>query len=266
MEQRYGGIMTKCVKAILVVALGWFPMGLAAQTMDDWDPSGLQAGRTELLELLERTEGVANSTVYSGRERDEARRDAAVIRERLSSGDFQIGDRVTLTVLGEPELQALTVPVEGGPLITLPQLGPISLRGVLRSELVPHLTQELARFISNPQVQATSQIRISIQGAVGAPGFLHAPADMLLSEFIQLAGGPGANANLEDIRIERINQVLWTGEEIEVVLVQGRTLDQMNLRGGDEVIVPERTSSIWGDVFRWGIGVAASVAFGIGLF
>jgi protein involved in polysaccharide export with SLBB domain len=189
-----------------------------------------------------------------------------VIRERLSSGDFQIGDRVTLSVFGQPELQALTVPVEGGPLISLPQLGPITLRGVLRSELVAHLTQELSRFIINPQVQATSQIRISIQGAVGAPGFLHAPADMLLSEFIQMAGGPAGNANLEDIRIERINQVLWTGEEIEVVLVQGRTLDQMNLRGGDEVIVPERSESVWGEGFRWGVGIAVSVAFGVGLF
>jgi hypothetical protein len=251
---------------ILITGVLWFPAGLAAQAADVWDPSGLQAGRTELLELLERTEAVATSTVYSGRERDEARRDAEVIRERLTSGDFQIGDRVTLSVFGQPELQALTVPVEGGPLISLPQLGPITLRGVLRSELVAHLTQELSRFIINPQVQATSQIRISIQGAVGAQGFLHAPADMLLSEFIQMAGGPAGNANLEDIRIERINQVLWTGEEIEVVLVQGRTLDQMNLRGGDEVIVPERSESVWGEVFRWGLGIAVSVAFGVGLF
>lgn len=259
--------MMKWMTAMAIAGFAALPGGLSAQAVDSWDPSGLQAGRTELLDLLERTEAVAASTVYSGREREAARRDAAVIQQRLSEGDFQIGDQVTLTVFGEPELQAITIPVEGGPRITLPQLGPISLRGVLRSEVIPHLTQELGRFITNPQVQAESQIRLSIQGAVGAPGFYTAPADMLLSEFIQqIAGGPGSNANLEDMQINRMDQELWTGDELRVVLAQGRTLDQMNLRGGDEVIVPERTDSVWGSVLRWGVAIATSVAFGWSLF
>ncbi|MEX1256032.1 MAG: polysaccharide biosynthesis/export family protein [Gemmatimonadota bacterium] len=249
-----------------IASFAALPGGLSGQAAASWDPSGLQAGRTELLDLLERTEAVASSTVYSGRERDAARRDAALIQQRLSEGDFQIGDQVTLTVFGEPALQAVTVPVEGGPRITLPQLGPISLRGVLRSEVIPHLTQELGRFITNPQVQASSQIRLSILGAVGAPGFYTAPSDMLLSEFIQLAGGPGSNANLEDISIERMGQEFWTGDELRVVLAQGRTLDQMNLRGGDQVVIPEQTGSVWGSVLRWGVAVATSVAFGFSLF
>jgi hypothetical protein len=90
---------------------------------------------------------------------------------------------------------------------------------------------------------------------------------MLLSEFIQqVAGGPAGDADLEDMRIERIDEVLWTGEELEIVLAQGRTLDQLNLRGGDEVIIPQRTDSIWRTVFRWGLGIATSVAFGIQFF
>jgi hypothetical protein len=251
---------------ILIAALAALPGSVGAQALDAWDPEGLTAGRQELLDLLERTEAVASSTVYSGREREQARQDAAVIRERLTSGDFQIGDQVTLTVVGEPELQGITVPVEGGPRITLPQLGPVTLRGVLRSELVAHLTQELSRFIMSPQVEARSQIRVSVTGAVGAPNFYTAPADMLLSELIQLAGGPAGNANLDEMTIERIDQVLWNGEELSVVLAEGRTLDQLNLRGGDEVIVPESGDSIWGEVFRWGLAIATSLAFGLQLF
>jgi hypothetical protein len=89
---------------------------------------------------------------------------------------------------------------------------------------------------------------------------------MLLSEVIQLAGGPAGNANLEDMRIQRIDEELWNGDELRVVLAQGRTLDQMNLRGGDALIVPLSTESVWGSVLRWGLGVAGSAVLGYGLF
>ncbi len=243
-----------------------FPLSVMAQSVPGWDPQGLTMQRAELQALLTELEGVASSSAYSRRVRDDAERDALILRTRLDQGDFRIGDQVSLVVEGEPGLTG-EYPVEGGPRIVLPTLGPIPLAGVLRSELEDHLRKELGRFLQNPVVRAEPRIRVSVQGSVGSPGFFTVPAHMLLSELLMFAGGPSGNANLDQMRIERIGDRLWEGDELRVVLAEGRTLDQLNLRGGDELIVPQRsTSSIWGSVARWGVAVATSVAFGVRLF
>ena len=258
--------MLRHTSLLVILIVLAFPYPGEAQTSLRWDPQGLQMERHELVALLAELEGVAASTAYSGRLRDGAERDADVIRSRLDAGDFRIGDQVTLRVEGEPELTG-DFPVEGGPRINLPGLAAIPLAGVLRSELELHLAKELGRFIQNPVIRAEPRVRVSVLGAVGSPGFFTVPADMLLSELLMFAGGPAGNANLDDMRIERVGDRLWEGDELRVVLAEGRTLDQLNLRGGDEVIIPQRsTTSIWGPVIRWGVAAATSIAFGVRLF
>lgn len=243
------------------------PAPAPAQSLPDWNPRGLTMDREGLESLHERLESVAASSAYSGRIRDRARMDAELIRERLEFGDFRVGDRVLLRVEGEPDLPEV-VPVEPGPSIALPVYGRISLAGVLRSELEDHLTEELGRFINNPVVRAESQVRVSIQGSVGSPGFYTVPADMLLSEVIMEAGGPSPDANLENMRIERAGDRIWSGDELRDILAEGRTLDQLNLRAGDQIVVPERSggSGVWGTVLRAGIGLASVVIFGTRVF
>lgn len=250
--------------AALVVAC---VVPIQAQTAADWDPRGLKMERAELEDLLVRLEQAAGSSAYSSRIRDRARRDADLIRDRLSLGDFRVGDRVELRVEGEPDIPE-SLPVEPGPRITLPVMGSISLAGVLRSELEAHLTKELGRFINDPIVRAESQIRLSIIGSVGIPGFYTVPADMLLGEALMHAGGPGGNADLANVRIERAGQRLWGGEELQEVIAEGRTLDQLNLRAGDQIVLPARApggSSLW-RIGRWGLAVATSVFFGVRVF
>ncbi|MGD2046543.1 MAG: hypothetical protein PVH96_10000, partial [Gemmatimonadota bacterium] len=57
------------------------------------------------------------------------RADAEAIRGRLTDGDFRVGDRIALSVQGEPSLPD-TIPVQPGPMIALPLFGEISLHGV----------------------------------------------------------------------------------------------------------------------------------------
>jgi len=265
---RYKSVMNRTMLAIITgLALLTMPAPASAQQqLASLNPQGLTMERGELESLLESLEGMASSSAYSNRMREGAERDAGVIRARLNDGDFRVGDQITLVVEGEPNLSG-DYPVEGGPRISLPGLGTISLNGVLRSELESHLTKELSRFLQNPVVRAQPRVRISVQGAVGSPGFFTVPADMLLSELLMHAGGPGGSANLEQLRIERVGQRLWEGDELRVMLADGRTLDQLNVRGGDELIVPQRsTRNIWGSLARWGVAVATSVAFGVRFF
>ncbi len=119
------------------------------------------------------------------------------------------------------------------------EIGAISLAGLLRSELEPYLQEELSRYIREPEIHAESLIRVAIMGHVNRPGFMVLPASMLLEDAIMAAGGPGQSADLDEIWIERSGEEIWEGAALQEALVEGRTLDQLNLRAGDRIEVPQ---------------------------
>ena len=52
---------------------------------------------------------------------------------------------------------------------------------------------------------------------------------------------------------------------------EGRTLDQLNLQAGDQMVIPldeegEGLGLGWGDVLRWGLAITTSVVFGSQIF
>jgi len=139
--------------------------------------------------------------------------------------------------------------------------GEIPLRGVLRSELEGRITEALSRYIRTPEVRAQGLMRLSVQGAVGRPGFYVVPADMLVSQALMVAGGPAQNAELYGLRIERGLETLLDGDELQEELRLGTTLDQLNLQAGDQLVLPVGTpGGVWG---RIGIvaGVVSSLTF-----
>jgi protein involved in polysaccharide export with SLBB domain len=137
-----------------------------------------------------------------------------------------------------------TIPVQAGPLISIPLFGDIRLDGVLRSEIEAHMTRSLSQYIREPVVRAQGLMRISLQGAVISPGFYLVPADMLLSEALMVAGGPASNAKLGTLKIERGPLVIMEGDALQEALREGLTLDQLDLQAGDQVLWPARGSGI----------------------
>ena len=226
---------------------------VAGQAPPDTDPGRPERTRADLEGLLQYYDEVLESPAYSDNVKERVRRDAEQVRTRLQQGDFRLGDRIALYVEGEPELPD-TVAVQAGPSLALPLFGDISLRGVLRSEIETHLTEELGRFIRDPTVRAKGLMRVSVQGAVGAPGFYVIPADMLVGETLMVAGGPAANANLNELRVERGGERVLGGQELQEAMQQGLTLDQLNLQAGDQFVMPER-----GQGFFNNIGVIAGL-------
>jgi len=149
--------------------------------------------------------------------------------------------------------------VQPGPSLVLPVFGEISLAGVLRSEIEDHLTRALSAFIRSPVVRANGLMRLSVQGQVGSPGFYVVPAEMLVTEALMVAGGPTASADLQGLRIERGTEQLVSGAELQDALRTGRTLDQLNLQAGDQVVLPERRAGIWGTIGRTALVVLPAV-------
>jgi len=242
------------IRRAAVTALCWLwtvAVPGAAQQVDRG--AGLQVSRPELEQLLRRLDQASGAGDSSEPARARARDQATAVRSRLSQGDFHGGDRIVLRVeSGEPPA-ARTVPPEERSVeqqlsdsftvapdrsVTLPVVGVISLAGVLHAELEAHLTRQLGEFIRDPVVRARPLVRIGIVGGVAKPGFYGVPADVVLSDALMVAGGPTPDAKLADLRIERAGARLWEGDVLRQAITEGRTLDEMNLRAGDQFVVP----------------------------
>lgn len=255
-SRRIGRLATGAGLALLLAA------GAArAQVSDDWDTSRFQMTRDGLEQLLETYEAAASSDAYSDELRARARYEATLVRTRLREGDFQVGDQIILQVEAHDDLSDTFI-VETGRKITLPLIGEISLQGVLRSELESHLTREIGRYIREPVVRARSLIRISVLGAVGQPGFYTVPAEALFEQILMTAGGPASNAKLTEVRIERGTRNIWEGEPLQQAIIEGRTVDQLSLRAGDRIVVPEEGQRNWGTIIQVA-GILSGLIYGV---
>ncbi len=207
------------------------------QSPDPIDPGRLHATRAQLQDLLAHYEKALGSQAYSRHMREIADDEAELIRTRLRDGDFQVGDQIVLAVVGQPTLTS-TFAVSDGPILVLPDVGEVPLRGLLRSELKPALNEHVSKFVRNPQIHVQSNIRVAVFGAIGSPGYYVAASDRPLTDVLMLAGGPGPSAKQKDLKIKRAGNTIWEGESLQRAIVEGRTLDQLNLRAGDEIQMP----------------------------
>jgi protein involved in polysaccharide export with SLBB domain len=220
----------------LLLAAGTAHTGLAQQT---GDASGRQpmATRTELEAAAAEAERVADSPGYSDGFRKAKRAELALIRERLTEGDFQVGDAINLVITGDTAYTGGPVQVSPGRVLSLRGLPDIPLRGVLRSELESYLTEQVGKYVRDPELKARPLIRLSVLGGVGKPGFYQLDADMLLSDALTTAGGIGNATNLKSSKILRDNEKIVDHTEFEKAISEGRSLDQLNLRAGDVIDV-----------------------------
>ena len=193
---------------------------------------GILATRDALRAELERLDAEGNK----------GRAGAALIRARLENGDFQAGDRVFIRVAGEPQLTDTFV-VTSGIQLELPQVGTLSLQGVLRSELEERLKSHLARYLRDPVVEAHPLIRVLVEGGVLRPGYYGAAPQQPIVDVIAQAGGFTPQANSRDMRIERGERVIWSGKLLSDAMGHGHSIDQLSLRAGDRLYVPVHRDS-----------------------
>jgi hypothetical protein len=201
-----------------------------------------QATRTELEKAAIAAE-TASLSAPDKKTQAKYRADAASIRMRLANGDFIPGDRISLLVQGDSALSD-TFTVRGDRMLPLPNLPPIPLQGVLDSELELHLTKELLQYIKQVSLEATPLVRISL---IGFPqsNFLTVPVDQSITDVITLAGGWGSTSQVayDKTVVRRAGAVFLDAKATAEAIRQGKTVGDMALRDGDELYLPDRTSS-----------------------
>ncbi|PYP60616.1 MAG: hypothetical protein DMD40_00175 [Gemmatimonadetes bacterium] len=166
-------------------------------------------------------------------------REAALVRLRLENGDFQSGDRLLLHVDGEPQLSdTFTV----GPTrdLQLPQIGVVPLGGLLRSELPQRLQSTLGHYLRDPVVTVRTLVTVLVEGEVARPGFYALAPEQPVSDAITAAGGLTQRAKATAIRVERDKTTIWSGAQIQQALGRAYSIDRLNLRAADRIVVPAR--------------------------
>ena len=182
--------------------------------------------------------------------------EAWVLRNRLEKGDFQEGDRIVVTLHTTAVQQPTeTVTVRAGKVLQLPRMEDLKLEGVLRSELTDRLEHHLAKYLKDPEAQTTPLLRVAVFGSVGRPGYFYKSADVVLNDVIMGAGGPGGDADMNKVIIRRGPEVIWNPEATRTALIDGLSLDRLNLRAGDEIFIPPQRHISWLTV----LGVAGSI-------
>jgi len=230
--------------AALAVAMTALGNVLSAQDTAGTIPAGSFESRADL---------EAQARIAEGQHRTS---EAWLLRNRLERGDFQEGDRIVVYLHSSAAAQPMeTLTVRAGKMLQLRLMDELSLEGVLRSELNQRLVKHLSTYLQDSEVRATPLLRIGVMGSVGHQGYYYTSADVLLNDLIMRAGGPGSDADLNNVRIRRGPTVIWDGQDTRTALTDGMSLDRLHLRAGDEVVVPARRNLPWGQIISIAIGV-----------
>jgi len=163
-------------------------------------------------------------------------------RAAVQSDEFHVGDRIALVVEG-PTMVSDTVVVRDGLVIRLPNMNDISLKGVRRADAQAYLTQEIRKYVKEAVVHATPLVQIAVLGAVGKPGYYAMPSDLVLTDVVMRAGGPAANSDVNRSVIRRGDKELLGKQAVAQALAQGKTLDQLQIEPGDQIVIGEKSST-----------------------
>lgn len=183
-----------------------------------------------------------------------ARRDEInEIQRRLVTGDFRAGDRFLIQDLllaratDRSGAVGDTVVVRdgvAGPVFSLNTWADASLRGVLRAELPATVENYERTYVRDPRLRVMPLTRVSITGGVPRPGYYTVDPDRQLTDALTLAGGPGAsNQKKGRISILRGSKQMYDTKAVQTAIREGRTLDDLGIRSGDEVRVDEPKQS-----------------------
>jgi protein involved in polysaccharide export with SLBB domain len=257
-DQRQGNpILARAGTVVFVLLLAAAPCVAQSTHITDM-PRRAAASRQELDSLVARAEAEAVSIPAD--QSGALQRYATALRARLRDGDFQPGDHIVLAVHGDSTLSG-TYTVQPSRALVVPQLPPIPLAGVLRSELQPYLASRFRPYVRDTLVRSTPLMRLGVLGDVAHPGYYRVALDMTLGDALMLAGGPTPQADLTLTTIRRGSATVLGSTAVRDAMARELPLSELNVDAGDELIVvtpPPKHERNWGLLVQL-VGVATGV-------
>lgn len=128
-------------------------------------------------------------------------------------------------------------PIDERGILEYPVLGEIQTKDLSVADLRDRIRKGLEAIFNNPFVSVRPQFRMAVLGRVERPGLYTVDPTLSVLDVVALAGGPAPGGNLNAVKLLR------GGEELRLALgdgVQGRTLQEIGVRSGDQILVPRR--------------------------
>ena len=157
-------------------------------------------------------------------------------RARLHTGDFQPGDRIIVVMRGD-STTVDTLVVQTDRTLLLHQLPPISLDGVLRSDIQSYLGQQIRQYVKRDLLRATPLVPIGVLGEVVHPGYYRVPLEITFGDLLMAAGGPSPQADLTRLRVRRGQRILVDEHMVRDAMTRGLPLAELGIDAGDEVVL-----------------------------
>lgn len=148
--------------------------------------------------------------------------------------ELRTGDAVRLSVKMEPTWTG-EYPVGPTGNVMLPVIGVIAATGRPFAEVVADVERSYAKELSDPELEVSPLLRISVLGEVKLPGLYMVDPTQRMREVLAMAGGLLSSASRKHMVIVR------EGEELEVEYEAASTSMEVLLRSGDQLFVERRS-------------------------
>lgn len=154
-----------------------------------------------------------------------------------ATADYSLkpGDVLQVRVWGREEFSGQFQVDETGR-IQYPLLGELEIAGRTIGQVREQIREGLEQLFTRPFVTVTPLFRMAVLGHVNRPGLYTADPTLSVTDVVALAGGASEGGNLRKISLFRGGERLIFDFEKEALA--GRTLAELGVRSGDEIVVP----------------------------
>jgi polysaccharide export outer membrane protein len=172
--------------------------------------------------------------------------------------DYLIGplDMLSVSVFKEPDVTLPQVQVDGAGRFEMPLIGTVNASGKTAAELSREIAHGLGeRYLINPKVAvnvaAMNSQKVTIEGAVVAPGVFLLQGETTLEGMIALAKGPTRVAKLDQVAIFRKTGGRRTVAVFDLKAIrEGRAADPAMVAGDVVVVGFSGLAQVFQDALR----------------
>ena len=151
------------------------------------------------------------------------------------------GDEIRLQVWGSVDVN-LALVIDRNGQVQIPKAGVVSLAGVTLAELVPTLKAQLAKVITNFNLNASlgrlRSVQVYVVGQARQPGTYAVSSLSTLVNALFASGGPSANGSMRAIELRRDGKLL-TQIDLYDFITKGDKSRDVALLPGDVIFIPQ---------------------------
>ncbi len=169
---------------------------------------------------------------------------------------LQPGDRLSIRVIGEPELTSDQYYVDANGFVQVPLAGEVSAAGKTARALREDISGRLAaKYIKHPDVSVivieTTRNTYSVEGDVREPGVFEVGPDTTLLTAMARAKSPTNVAKLDEVMIFRTINGQHMGARFDIQQIRAGNAPDPRVMAGDMVVVGHSsTKGFWRDVLQ----------------